>query len=181
MGRSQSARPQHTTTHRRPTGCWTGKRERHGELLSRLQVSNNVGGGSKEETFTALAAAFRFNDEVTDLFLKGPMESLADFQYYFTGEREIDEFLVSALGPETTPGTTTKSEPTQATRVKRAWRATRKLGSCDKDGNTLATIWADADYSAMEQVISQAKWQFSERYKIANPAKIAPADKLLFR
>ena len=109
------------------------------------------------------------------------MESLEDFQYYFIGEREIDEFLVSALGPETTPCTTTMSEPTQATRVKRAWRATRKLGSCDKDGNTLATIWAEADYPAMERVIGEAKWQFWERYKIIYPAKIAPADKLLFR
>ena len=88
MERSQSARPQHTATHRQ--GCWTGKRERHGELLSRLQESNNSGVSSKEETFTALAAAFRFNDAATDLFLKGPMESLEDFQYYFTGEREID-------------------------------------------------------------------------------------------
>jgi hypothetical protein len=51
---------------------------------------------SKEETFTALAAAFRFNDAATDLFLKGPMESLEEFQYYFTGEREIDEFLEAA-------------------------------------------------------------------------------------
>ena len=109
------------------------------------------------------------------------MESLADFQYYFTGEREIDVFLVSALGQETAPCATTPSEPTQATRVKRAWRAARKIGPCNKDSNTLANIWYDADHSAMEQVISQAKWQFSERYKTAYPPKIAPADKLLFR
>ena len=109
MRRSQSAGPQHTATHRH--GCWTGKQERHGELLSRLQESNNSGGSSKEETFTAPAAAFRFNDEVTDLFLKGLMESLEDFQYYFSGERETDEFLVSALGPETTPCTTTTASP----------------------------------------------------------------------
>ena len=63
MARSQSAKPQHTATHRH--GCWTGKRERHGELLSRLQGSNNSGVSSKEETFTALAAAFRFNDAAT--------------------------------------------------------------------------------------------------------------------
>ena len=126
-------------------GCWTGKRERHGELLSRLRESNNSGASSKEETFTALAAAFRFDDATTDLFLKGLMESLEDFQYYFTGEREIDEYLESELGPEAIPGTGTgdtnqkhfsTGEPTQATRVKRAWRAIRKLGSCDKDGYT---------------------------------------------
>ena len=70
---------------------------------------------------------------------------------------------------------------TQATRVKRAWRAARKIGPCNKDSNSLANIWYDADQSAMEQIISQAKLQFSERYKTAYPPKIAPADKLLFR
>ena len=106
MERSQPAKPQHTATQRRRQGCWTGKRERHGELLSRLRESNNSGASSKEETFTALAAAFRFDDATTDLFLKGPMESLEDFQYYFTGEREIDEYLQAKLGPEATPSIT---------------------------------------------------------------------------
>ena len=64
------------------------------------KYARTLGGCSKEETFTALAAKFKFNATVTDLFLNGPMESLADFQYYFAGEREIDDFLVSALGQE---------------------------------------------------------------------------------
>ena len=179
MARSQSAKPQHTAT--RQHGCWTGKRERHGELLSRLQESNNSGVSSKEETFTALAAAFRFNDAATDLFIKGPMESLEDSQYYFTGEREIDEFLESALGHEAMTCTAASGEPTQATRVKRAWRATRKLSSCGpRDGYTLAQIWAEADHTAMRQIIAEAKRHFWERYKIIYPVKIAPADKLLF-
>ena len=84
------------------------------------------------------------------------MESLEDFQYYFTGEREIDEYLESELGPEAIPNTAyayncSTGEPTQATRVKRAWRAIRKLGSFDKDGYTLAQIWAEADHTAMKQ------------------------------
>ena len=119
MERSQSAKPQHTATHRQ--GCWTGKRERHGELLSRLQESNNSGVSSKEETFTALAAAFRFNDAVTDLFLKGPMESLEDFQYYFTGENEIDEFLESALGPEAITGTVGSTSLPEVPRQRYQW------------------------------------------------------------
>ena len=51
---------------------------------------------------------------------------------------------------------------------------------CDKDGYTLAQIWAEADHTAMRQIIAEAKRQFWERYKITYPVKIAPADKLLF-
>ena len=58
--------------------------------------------GSKEATFTALAASFRFNDEVTNLFLKGPMESLEDFRYYFADEKEIYAFVAASPGPEAT-------------------------------------------------------------------------------
>jgi len=51
--------------------------------------------GNKEATFIALAANFGFNDEVTNLFLKGPMESLEDFRYYFGDEKEIDAFVAA--------------------------------------------------------------------------------------
>ena len=45
--------------------------------------------GSKEETFTALAKDFNFDDKVT-LFLNGSMDNLEDFRYYFSAEGEID-------------------------------------------------------------------------------------------
>ena len=57
---------------------------------------------SKEATFTALAANFGFNDEVTNLFLKGPMENLEDFRYYFADEEGIDAFVAEALEPAAT-------------------------------------------------------------------------------
>jgi hypothetical protein len=34
------------------------------------------------------------------LFLKGPMDSLENFQYYFADEKEINAVLAAALGPE---------------------------------------------------------------------------------
>ena len=56
--------------------------------------------GSKEATCAALAATYGFANEVTNLFLRSPMESLEDFRYYFTDEKEIDEFMTSAWKPE---------------------------------------------------------------------------------
>ena len=49
----------------------------------------------KEVTFTALAAAFEFNDRVTDLFLTGPMQCLEDFRHYFARGEQIDAFLTA--------------------------------------------------------------------------------------
>ena len=42
------------------------------EILNSLQVRQNFGGGSKEETFSTLAATFGFNSAVTNLFLTDP-------------------------------------------------------------------------------------------------------------
>ncbi len=50
--------------------------------------------GSKEATFTALTADFGFDEKIT-LFLKGPMEDLEDFPYYFSDEKEIDAFVAA--------------------------------------------------------------------------------------
>ena len=70
---------------------------------ARLSTRNAMGISShiwdmQEETFSTLAATFGFNSAVTNLFLTGPMETLTDFKYYFTGEWEIDAYLAAALG-----------------------------------------------------------------------------------
>ena len=44
--------------------------------------------GSKEATFIALAADLGFDDKVKGLFLKGHMESLKNFRYYFADEKD---------------------------------------------------------------------------------------------
>ena len=48
--------------------------------------------GSKEETFAALAVTYGFTKAVADFFLKGTMENLEDFCYYFADEDETDAF-----------------------------------------------------------------------------------------
>ena len=45
--------------------------------------------GSKEATFTALAAGFELDDRIRGLSLGGPMEKLVDLHYYFTDEKEV--------------------------------------------------------------------------------------------
>ena len=97
--------------------------------------------GSKEETFAALAFTYGFTDEVTTFLLKGPMENLEDFRYYFADEEEIDTFVTAILKPEAMTPEEPEEEPDsvpemkgdskqiteQISRVRQAWQATRKL------------------------------------------------------
>ena len=90
--------------------------------------------GSKEATFTALAVDFGFNDKVKDLFLKGHMENLEDFRYYFADEKEIDAFVAaeeSLKGPELR---------LQISRVRRAWTAVRQKGLLKENRNTVSSV-----------------------------------------
>ncbi len=70
--------------------------------------------GSKEETFAALAVTYGFTKEVADLFLKGTMENLEDFRYYFADEDEIDAFVTAIWKPETTTPLEPEEEPEEA-------------------------------------------------------------------
>ena len=67
--------------------------------------------GSKEETFAALALAYGFTHEVTTFLIKGPMENLEDFCYYFADEEEIDTFVTAILKPEATIPDEPEEEP----------------------------------------------------------------------
>ena len=81
-----------------------------------------MGKGCKEATFTALSDDFGFDDKVRNLFLKGPMENLEDFRYYFADEKEIDAFVAA---DDTLKGAEQKI---QIARVRRAWAAVRHNG-----------------------------------------------------
>ena len=90
--------------------------------LVRREEPSSTDRGNKEATFAALAVDFGFNDKVKNLFLKGHMENLEDFRYYFADEKEVDAFVAtdeSLRGPELR---------LQISRVRRAWTAVRQKG-----------------------------------------------------
>ena len=93
---------------------------RRGNKRHRLQLLQRLQENGEEVTFTALAAAFEFDYEGTDLFLTGPMESTEDFQRYFEERGEIDAFLTVGLGPEPISHTSARR---RLVRVKDAWQA----------------------------------------------------------
>ena len=128
--------------------------------------------GNKEATFIALASDFKFDDKIREIFLKGPMESLEDFRYHFSEEKEIDAFVAteeSMKGPE---------QRIQISRVRRAWSAVRQNGLCKE--NTISSV-AQLDDLLEEGTIREVKVQFWKRYKLKYPVEVSPSDQLLSR
>ncbi len=149
---------------------------------------------SKEETFAALAVTYGFTKEVANLFLKGAMEDLEDFRYYFSDEDEIDAFVrviwepmtPAPLEPEEEPEALLKNTAdsrqlaSQISRVKQAWRATRRLPSRKENLDMIRSLEHQARNHFMGwQVIKKFKAQFWERYKQTHPAAAFPSRRLL--
>jgi hypothetical protein len=130
--------------------------------------------GGKEATFTALSNDFGFDNKVRDLFLKGPMENLEDFRYYFADEREIGLFVAA---DETLKGAEQK---TQIARVRRAWAAVRHNGLRKENRNTISSV-AELDDLLEEGTLREVKVQFWKRYKAKYPVEANPSDQLLSR
>ena len=130
--------------------------------------------GSEEATFTALTTVFGFDDKVRNLFLKGPMENLEDFRYYFADEKEVDAFVAAEgtlKGPE---------QRIQISRVRRAWAAVRHNGLRKENRNPISSV-AELDDLLEEGTPSEVKVQFWRRYKVEYPVEVNPSDQLLSR
>lgn len=146
------------------------------EHCSRFAMADNtpVDKGSREATFTALTTDFGFDDKVKGLFLKGPMENLEDFRYYFADEKEIDAFVAAEetlMGPE---------QRIQIARVRRAWATVRKNGLRKENRNTVSSV-AELDDLLEEGTLREVKVQFWKRYKVKYPVEVNPSDQLLSR
>jgi len=130
--------------------------------------------GSKEATFTALAKDFSFDDKVRDLFLKGQMENLEDFRYYFSEEKEIDAFVAVEGAVEGA------EQKLQIARVRRAWAAVRRNGLRKECCNTVSSV-AGMDNMLEEGTLRDVKVQFWKRHKMEYPVEVTPSDQLLPR
>ena len=129
---------------------------------------------SKEETFTALADSFKFDDKIKALFLDGPMENLEDFRFYFAEETEVDAFVASE---KSVTGT---QQRLQISRVRRAWTAVRQNGLRKEKRNTVSSV-AEMDDLLEEGTLRDVKVQYWKRYKMKYPVEVNPSDQLLSR
>ena len=133
-----------------------------------------VNKSNKEETLTALAKDFNFDDKVKQLFLNGSMENLDDFRYYFQAEGEIDAFVAAEA---TLKDSALKI---QISRVRRAWAAVRQEGVRKENRNSISSI-AQIDDILDEGTLREVKVNSWKRYKLKYPSEVCPSDQLLSR
>jgi len=125
--------------------------------------------GSKEATFTALAADFRLDDKARALFLKGSTENLEDFRFYFVEESEIVAFVAMEKALEGA------EQRIQIARGRRAWTAVRQNGLRREICNTVPSV-AEPDDLLEEGTLREVKVQFWKRYKVKYPVEVNPSD-----
>jgi hypothetical protein len=129
---------------------------------------------SKEVTFTALTAEFELDDRIRTLFLKGPMESLQDFCFYFAEEKEIDAFVAAD------DTLTDQEQKIQTSRMRRAWAAVRQNELRNGNESTISSA-TELDDLVEEVTLRELKLQFWKRYRMKHPVHIIPSDHLLSR
>ena len=138
---------------------------------------------SKEATFTVLADAFNLDDKVTDLFLKGPMENLQDFRYYFAEKEEIETFVAATLGAEIMNSSQWRDKDhywqlwAQIERVIDAWGTIRRI--CCANENHSANAPMDANKSIGIHTLRAAELRYWKRYKTKHPMEVSPSEHLL--
>ena len=138
---------------------------------------------SKEATFNDLADTFTLDDKVKDLFLKGPMENLQDFRYYFAEKEEIETFVAATLGTEILNSIQWRDKCRywqlwdQIGRVTDAWRTIRRI--CWANENHSADASMEANKSTDVHTLRAAELQFWKRYKTKHPMEVSPSEHLL--
>ena len=137
-------------------------------------------GVNKEETFNSLADAFTLNSEVTGLFLKGPMENLQDFRYYFAEEEEIEILVEATLGTEILDSNQWRNRDSywqlwdQIGKVTDAWKTIRRV--CRKNENHIVGAAMQANKPIDVHTLRAAKLQFWKRYKTKHPMEVSPSN-----
>ena len=130
--------------------------------------------GSKEATFACLAKDFNLDAKVLALLMASPMDSLEDFRFYFSEEKEVDAFVAQEA--------TLKDQQLriQVSRLRRAWASVRQMALRREARQSTSTV-AELDDLLCEVDLRNAKVQFWMRYKLRYPADITPCDQIISR
>ena len=130
--------------------------------------------GNKQSTFKALADDFKMDEKVLALLMSSPMENLEDFRFYFTEEKDIDNFVAEDKDLKDS------ALRLQVARFRRAWSAVRQGAIQKESKNSISTV-AELDDLLEETDLRGVKVQFWKRYKLRYPADIMPSDQIISR
>ena len=140
-----------------------------------MSTPNASQSASKAAVFRKLCDDFSLCDEVYDLLITSPFESLDDLRFYSVKEEEIASFIEpAAISSET-------QTRLMAARMRRCWTSLRVQGA-DRDGRPSAPSAApDLDDLLEEKQPREVKVNFWRRYRIRFPADVHPFDSVISR
>ena len=129
--------------------------------------------GSKAETFGHLVKQFNMHEDCLALFMASEIETLEDFRFFFSEEKEIEVFV--AKGTDNV-----KESRLQMSRMKQAWHSVKLTASRMESGSTIQAS-ADLDDLLCEVTLREVKYNFWLRHKLVYPTEIWPCDQLVSR
>ena len=130
---------------------------------------------TKEKAFTNLCNQYGIGQKVKALIMDSPMQTLADFQFWFANRAAIDAWVAGAA--DLPDGS---ERQLQASRVAQAWTAVNASASKAKEVSS-DRVPPDLDDLLEDTTLREVKQRFWKRHKLTHPPEIAPGDQLVSR
>ena len=129
-----------------------------------------------EDTFTALALQFNFEQRIKDKIIELGIRTIAEFRHYARSEDEIKKLFIDTVKDppyEEMPGRL------QAARLRFAWTACKALLDSEHAAASLPPAPTEEETLLPKQELEQLKEAFFRRYHLRPEPRQYPSDRLL--
>ena len=129
-----------------------------------------------EDTFTALALQFNFEQRIKDKIIELGIRTIAEFRHYARSEDEIKKLFIDTIKD---PNYEEMQGRLQAARLRFAWTACKALLDSEHAAASLPPAPTEEETLLPKQELEQLKEAFFRRYHLRPKPRQYPSDRLL--
>ena len=129
-----------------------------------------------EDTFTALALQFNFEQRIKDKIIELGIRTIAEFRHYARSEDEIKKLFIDTIKD---PAYEEMQGRLQAARLRFAWTACKALLDSEHAAASLPPAPTEEETLLPKQELEQLKEAFFRRYHLRPEPRQYPSDRLL--
>ena len=129
-----------------------------------------------EDTFTALALQFNFEQRIKDKIIELGIRTIAEFRHYARSEDEIKKLFIDTVKD---PPYEEMQGRLQAARLRFAWTACKALLDSEHAAASLPPAPTEEETLLPKQELEQLKEAFFRRYHLRPEPRQYPSDRLL--
>ena len=129
-----------------------------------------------EDTFTALALQFNFEQRIKDKIIELGIRTIAEFRHYARSEDEIKKLFIDTIKD---PAYEEMQGRLQAARLRFAWTACKALLDSEHAAASLPPAPTEEETLLPKQELEQLKEAFFRRYHLRAEPRQYPSDRLL--